>query len=433
MKIFELLFLLFLVSKSLEEGKNKIIRKLQDDDSDSPFEDSDELESISDIEDTTSDDDIIFSTIVNINNDTSSDENQTSLNISTEDTTIMNISTEDTIIMSTNIVIPNSTLPNNSSISIIRPYIVLVGFGNYKRTPGKNFLTFNIFFKKFLYGILSQFLTFPVNINYSGRLRFLEEKRANCTKEKEEGENINYNCLISDIDPNKTILSLACKNDYQFSNGTNIENGNFELIQSSFANSTMKNIEKQTSNELENTIDLYNTKLVIKNPNTFIITGNLKQDIYDKKITFSLDENGDGKLKNITCLVNNLRNKNYEFTCMPEETIKANLNGAMGKTPSGKNILINFEKDSNGNFNDYINIEENNNSVIKKFEGRKSSNRRISAGIISGIAIACVVAFIIIIVIILACRGNTKPPVERSVIEIYSINNSNSNANPSYA
>ena len=64
---------------------------------------------------------------------------------------------------------------------------------------------------------------FHIDLIYSLILRYLEEKEANCMKIRDVGEDIEYNCTIPDIEPNRTIEALASKNDYIFNNGTNDE------------------------------------------------------------------------------------------------------------------------------------------------------------------------------------------------------------------
>jgi hypothetical protein len=263
-------------------------------------------------------------------------------------------------------------------------------------------------------------MTFHVNVNYWRRLRFLEQKEANCTKNLEEGDDTHYSCTILDIDPNKTISSISSNNDYEFNNGTHVINNEFDLIKSSFANSTSKFIDKQITDDLSNVNSFNNATLISQNSTTFVISGVSEKPINDKVIIISIDENNDGRLTNITCDINPLEDLKYEFICKPKQIIKTNLQGSMGKTPSGQNIVINFSEDKDGKINDYINIDnpEKEDTFIINKNYRKSSSG-ISGGAIAGIVIACAAGLIAIVIICVACRKPSKPPIQESVMEIY--------------
>ena len=105
----------------------------------------------------------------------------------------------------------------------------MVGFGGFQKvetpppSPGIatlfDIIIFRVYFKRYLYGTLFPFMHFHVDLTYSIFLRNLEEKEANCVKIRDIGEDIEYNCTVPDIEPNKTIEALASKNDYIFNDG----------------------------------------------------------------------------------------------------------------------------------------------------------------------------------------------------------------------
>ena len=319
--------------------------------------------------------------------------------------------------------------------------LVLLGFGNFRTIASPRpspqivqvvvVITFSVYFKRYLFvGTLYPYMHFHVDITYSRFLRNLEEKEANCIKIRDVGDDIEYNCTIPDIQPNTTIESLATKNDYTFNNGTadipaDEENG-FEFYQSSFANSTGNNIEKQLTDEISNTIVINNAQLNVPDPNKpyFEIVGYSDRTINDNEVTFSFDEKGNGKLKNVTCSVVPLstNERRYQFNCETEKSLKVNINSAMGKSSSGTNVLLNFDKDSEGNYNDLLVVNNLNNFYGKQY----GSSAGLSGGAIAGIVIACVCALIAIGLLAFCCKNKgNPPPMQETVMQIYS---SNSNA-----
>ena len=356
--------------------------------------------------------------VIDNNTDIASFGNETSIGNITESSTNTIVDNNSTETEKTDRV---SSLPIDSNIIYenIHPKIILTGFGNYKKFL--DYITFNLYFKRINYRNLAKFMTFHVNVNYWRRLRFLEQKEANCTKNLEEGDDTHYSCTILDIDPNKTISSISSNNDYEFNNGTHVINNEFDLIKSSFANSTSKFIDKQITDDLSNVNSFNNATLISQNSTTFIISGVSEKPINDKVIIISIDENNDGRLTNITCDINPLEDLKYEFICKPKQTIKTNLQGSMGKTPSGQNIVINISEDKDGKINDYINIDnpEKEDTFIINKNYRKSSSG-ISGGAIAGIVIACAAVLIAIVIICVACcRKPRKAPIQESVMKIY--------------
>ena len=258
--------------------------------------------------------------------------------------------------------------------------IILVGFGGFtmiENTPPQTdqqgnpvkvevtviVFSFSVFFKKIYFSqSLSNFLRFHLTVTTSYVLRNLEETLANCTKIRENDEDVEYNCSSGiDVAPNQTVSGIASNNDYVFNNGTHDEipgeDNSFEFYQSSYANSTANNIQQQKTAELSNIILINNARLNIPDPNKpyFEIVGNADKTIDGNEVTFSFDEKGDGNLKNVTCTVVPLNiNNRYQFNCETEKSLKVNINNAMGKASSGNNVLLNFDKDEEGNFNDLL-------------------------------------------------------------------------------
>lgn len=118
----------------------------------------------------------------------------------------------------------------------------------------------------------------------------------------------------------------------------------------------------------------------------------------------------------MNCNVENLGIKNYELTCKPKSSFKANLNGAEGRLGnSNKNIVLNFKTQKYGNI-DFAPETYN-------YYQKKSSNG-LNGGAIAGIIIACVAALIATGVAVALCRGSSKPPIQE-----YNIGDFNSQSN----
>ena len=168
---------------------------------------------------------------------------------------------------------------------------------------------------------------------------------------------------------------------------------------------------------------------MLLNNATFIISGISEYPINDDEITFSFDEYNNGYLKNVTCEVNYLENSKYEFICNSKQRLKTNLQGSMGKTPSGENVIINFSEDNNGNITDYINIDipEKEDTFINVYR-RKRNSGGFPAGAIAGIIIGCLLILIAVIICACACRKKRAALVNETT-EIYNVNNS---VNPNY-
>lgn len=338
----------------------------------------------------------------------------------------------------------NATLTEVPS-STSKSYIILLGFGGFsildsspKSDPQPNVVqvtvvvfSFSVFFKKKYYpGYLPPYMHFHLDVGTSRYLRNLEETQANCEKIREVGEDIEYNCSSSvEVPPNETISNIASKNDYVFNNGTHdepaSESGGYEFYQSSYANSTGNKIQEQTGTEISNTIIINNAKLNVPDPykNYFEIVGNADRTINGNEVTFSFDEKGDGKLKNVTCAVVPLGDNNrYQFNCETEKSLKVNINNAMGKASSGENVLLVFDKNEDGTFDDLLTVNNLNNFYGKQY----GSSTGLSGGAIAGIVIACVCALIIVGLLAFCCRNKgNPPPMQETVMQIYS---SNSNA-----
>ncbi len=302
------------------------------------------------------------------------------------------------------------------------PRLILLGFYHPFESLSQ-MIKFQVIFFRIQGGMPSKNLTFTISINYERRLRLLEEVKVNCTRITDDSNyNIEYNCTAP-INVNNDSYSISTQgNDLRFGNGESTY-----VKFSSIANQTKNNINRQRSSEIKKTIVLNGTVLD-QDSKTFNLTGNFTEDINDDTVLLYFNET----IQYVRCPVKKTENKLYKLECTTNKSIKANLEGIMGRTLTAKYILINFadenndllEIEGNNNNDDNNNTNNNNNNdndnnfnnVINE---RKSSSSKISKGALIGIIIAAVVVLIIIgVVIAILCRKSTKPIVQETIMEI---------------
>jgi len=307
----------------------------------------------------------------------------------------------------------NSTDPTPNSGQKAR--IILLGFGSFLR-PQRDLVTFRVYFKRFLYRLISNLLSFTVNVNYLRRLRVLGEQKASCTLTDStvEDEDLIYNCNVA-VDPDKN-FTMSAKDDFIFGNDTQ----EIDFVISSYANKTMNSLNEQNGDIFKNGVITLDNSILTSDENTFTIEGELQEgkSLNDKQITLSLNENGDsnGNLVNATCKVNNLEGRKYQLVCTPSKKIKAHLDGTMATLSDNQLLVINMANSKE----DFVDVDP---SITNKLYPKKSSSGGLSGGAIAGIIIACVVALIAALVTAFLCNRNVKPPMqEASNLEINSSN-----------
>ena len=317
---------------------------------------------------------------------------------------------------------PPESTPNNTIIE--EQKLFLIGIGNYVRPENKSYLNFTIFFKKNSnYNlILQDYITVTVEINYLRRLRFLEELNANCSKFTKDEINIQYNCTVNEIAPNKTISKLAIPN-----NKIDLGQGDINFVYSSYANKTMNDIQNQIGDDIKDINILHIEKLDIDyEAKAFTIEGDsYKKNIIDNEIIFSYDRNGRGDLQNFTCKVIE-EEGNLKFTCNPQSTINlVTLDGIVGiGKETEKKYLISMEKDKNTPI--YFNFNNN-------YYGKKNPSGGLTGGAIAGIVIACIAALLALSIIAITLRKSPLPPIQESDMDLYnSTSHQNSSNNLNY-
>jgi len=285
-----------------------------------------------------------------------------------------------------------------------QPTIVLIGFGRFNR-PRTNLAIFRVFFKRYISKLAAKLLYFTVNINYLRRLRILEEQKANCTLVTEENnDDMAYDCNVP-ISENKDFI-MSANDDFEFVG----LDPNFKF--SSYANKTRKAINNQTS-EYVDIFTLYNATLTTYD-NTFIIKGVLDDELNDKQVILSFDEDGKGDLTNATCKVNKAGGSNYKLDCTSSKRLKAHLDGVMGKTSTKPLLILKKEGED-----DLVDVD----STPYKYGaiGKKSSGG-LSSGGVAGIIIACCVALIAALIAGYFCSKQTRPPMEPTALPMDSSN-----------
>lgn len=306
---------------------------------------------------------------------------------------------------------------NSTAENIIPLELILIGFGEFSQTS-KDLAEFNIYFY-IINGELSSYsLSFPVTINYSNRLRALEEEIADCSRvDGDDEKKANYHCKVT-LDDTKNGYSLSTegkKFDFPADHPS-------KILLSYKANQTKEDIKSKTGSELKNALIL-NSTVLDEGDKTFTLYGNLTETINDKEITLHLE--------NVTtkCSVNNLGDKSYEFTCTPNGTINEHLEGKYGITSSGKYIILHFADEKDDLLNTQTNSVVLNDAYTDKpipddernpnSHGNRRSSRKLSKGAIAGLIIAAVAVLIIIgIILTFVCRTPRKVLVQESITQV---------------
>ena len=290
----------------------------------------------------------------------------------------------------------------NSTVSKASPKLILVGFGDYQQ-PNKTMIKFNIFFKRINTNITLSSVSFLIKLNYKNRLRHLEEELKNVTcplnEEESKGDDLQFDCNTS-IPEDKEINTVGVDDD-------SIEfDRKVETLSSSYANGTKDDISTQTGNELSNGIILLDSGVLSKDEKSFNITGTISPP-YNGEVIISLDEDGEGNLKNVTCTVTmNDDNETGILQCHPNNDVKSHLNGVSGDaTGSNQTFLISMAEGEE----DLVSIS----SPIKNTFRRKSSGG-LSGGAIAGIVIACAAAIIAVGIAAFVCKNTSKPPIDKT-------------------
>ena len=349
---------------------------------------------LTEINSVTETDEITSSSVESLNSTSSSDNY-----VSTDITTNLNDTNEVSYII-------NDT---------VRTRVLLIGFGGYKRST-RSIVLLKVYFLRIEGKFKSTlYLFFKVKINYNRILRSLEpesEEEANCIRLSEENDDkMEYNCSIN-VDGNKEISQMkAVENSFQIGNKTYREST--DAFFSSYANSTFEQLNFLGADPFEK-LEILSDGILQENSNSFTIIGEIKNltDYNQKEVILSLDPNGNGDLKNVTCSIKKLENIKYQLDCYPKTSIKGRLDGVNGKTNEGRTLLIHKAN----NTDDYVDI-----LITNPVKASKNSSGGLSGGAIAGIVLACCAALIAAGLAIYFCNTKkpVKPPVNASEMEMY--------------
>lgn len=216
--------------------------------------------------------------------------------------------------------------------------IYLLGFGRYMKENNK--ITFRIYFEPIYEQDLGDEIKFTLIINYSNRLRVLEEEKEEVTTVCTQPKEIVIGKVIFDCEAyaakNKNIKSIISKRDYSYS-----KSGEIHFIESS--NSINANIAEETEDYLINELFTLKDGILMKDNNTFTIEGETDPKGYsEKNVTLILNDIEDRK--KIPCNVENFTDKYYDIKCtLNKSLIEASLHRAfcIGEK---QNLIINMRK-----------------------------------------------------------------------------------------
>ena len=327
-----------------------------------------------------------------------------------------------------------TTIPTVISQPVYDPFrtepilIIFVGIGNFTlplRLPNlvpKRKVVFQIYYKR-IFGktVLPIHMYLYLKVTYR-RLRDLQEgegetevrdERAVCNRTTyDEDPNIRYNCSF-DVDDNFELTKITMD-----PTSSPIFEGMSDAIVptitvSSLVNETLfeKGIQTATGDDLLKTQYLMNNTVLEGNGLRFKLIGEMDSYLTDNKVILSFDEKGDGKIKNATCDVSNVKGNVFELDCLMEKGINAHLNGVSGVTANTKERVIIYMRPGT---DEILNTDSN---YIGYYN--KGSSSGLSGGAIAGIVIASVIALLAFAIGVMLCRKPKVPaPFQESTLGI---------------
>ena len=327
-----------------------------------------------------------------------------------------------------------TTIPTVISQPVYDPFrtepilIIFVGIGNFTlplRLPNlvpKRKVVFQIYYKR-IFGktVLPIHMYLYLKVTYR-RLRDLQEgegetevrdERAVCNRTTyDEDPNIRYNCSF-DVDDNFELTKITMD-----PTSSPIFEGMSDAIAptitvSSLVNETLfeKGIQTATGDDLLKTQYLMNNTVLEGNGLRFKLIGEMDSYLTDNKVILSFDEKGDGKIKNATCDVSNVKGNVFELDCLMEKSINAHLNGVSGVTANTKERVIIYMRPGT---DEILNTDSN---YIGYYN--KGSSSGLSGGAIAGIVIASVIALLAFAIGVMLCRKPKVPaPFQESTLGI---------------
>ena len=340
---------------------------------------------------------------------TSLTKNQTlseivSTNIANIATTIAKGIESTSIITTTSKAETNQTTNSSGETSI-----VFLGCSQFQMAS--SYFTFNIHFIPVANSLISDTLTFVLNIIYNTYLRRLEDVNANCNIDSSSSASmINYLCRVQAETAN--IKQIKFETNFKFSQG------NVKIAGTS-------PLGKMSMNNLQNIDDKY-SKLLASNPSIYILDdssfygyGNNKFNIsgtisgkkpssisVNKDLTLMMNLQNNVNEEEITkeadCTVTDIKTDKYTLDCTAKEKNKYNLQSAMSIVDN--DILLVNINNSDGDEGGAV-LDPDTAGDIPNYRYSKKSGG-IGAGAIVGIVLACVAVLVAVITAILCLKKN---------------------------
>ena len=332
---------------------------------------------------------------------------------------------------------PTSSIPTAPPTSLItgtiitnnrRARIHFLGINNF-RIPQSTLFTFVVYIL-FLNRPPASMIRFKLTILYRRRLRYLQEvgnETATCTQADSEqtGGNVKYFCT-SPKDANSEIDQIAINPVIIIDNETfSASSGDINFSEE--AALAALNLEKQTK-IADKMSELQNGQLIVYPNKYFVIKGDV--DDYEGKVGDDLvlvvyDNSTDPSTPiNVSCTVQNITNKEYEFKCTPTQSVKGNI--YLSPMYYGNNAInLNMTSANSDYLSFSMDGSVNNGTTIRNNPIYRKSSSGLSWGAIAGIVIACAVVLIIASIVAMMLRkpSSTLANNNSSVIGLRTIDN----------
>ena len=332
---------------------------------------------------------------------------------------------------------PTSSTPTAPPTSLItgtiitnnrRASIHFLGFNNF-RIPQSTLFTF-VVYVLFRNRPPASRIRFTLTILYRRRLRYLQgvgNETATCTQADsgQTGGNVKYFCTSpkdanSEIDQ-ITISPIIIIDEETFSASSGDINFSEEAALAAL------NLEKQTK-IADKMSELQNGQLIVYPNKYFVIKGDV--DDYEGKVGDDLvlvvydNSTVPSTPINVSCTVQNITNKEYEFKCTPTQSVKGNI--YLSPMYYGNNAInLNMTRANSDYLSFSMDGSINNGTTIRNNPIYRKSSSGLSGGAIAGIVIACAVVLIIASIIAMMLRkpSTTLANNNSSVVGLRTIDN----------
>ena len=297
---------------------------------------------------------------------------------------------------------------------------ILMGFNKFRKRP--SWFSFLIYFLALTNPDFPKKMNIQLSLVNNAVLRVLSDVEGNCTLQGSETEaKGQYLCEVEADTSN--LKQIKLKNDFKFDSKDNVTVSGITPLAYMYMDNIQDiedkfdNLENSTIYVLDHSIysqcgDLvFNITGIMEDPQPNITNDNLAL------IVNSDTDSGNKTQIEVNCNIIGRKENNYTLKCKSNEEIEGDLQSAISFIDDDI-LLVNFDGSSNSEFKLETNSTSN---PIGAYYSRKKKNTGINAGAIVGIILACLVAVISVISLMVCCKNanhNANNINESTVVKI---------------